>query len=599
MILNYIKSNFKHVVVIDFEFSKPDGEIPRLVCMVARDLIHNKTKKIWLVGKKPKFPYPIDETLFVAHYSEAEVCCMLEWGLPAPKYIYDTFVEERKLMNGLVSGKGAFGLIGVCERYGIKGVMSSAKKEAWQSYIIKHYPNYPKDKAAGIISYCEEDVNNTTNLFLKQLEKLDLQQRDDFEILSQAIFHGRSMGLCAKIERNGIPVDHELFREFENNFGNIRDLEIKEANKKFDLFIKGTFNHNKFAELIKRLGLESRWPKTDLGKYKTDDKTIYRFSSTVKEMAELRNHLFIINARKLNGYQLGKDNRSRTSLKLYGQITGRTNVSTARNPFGAPRFARTFIHPSKKQVLVYADFKSQEPCIQAYLSKDPKMIAAVESGDCYLHTAKFVKAVPESATKKSYPDEREIYKTSLLAINYGQTPMGLSKKLGLPIYEATKIYETINKTYSVYGDWISGVIAKSMQRKYFETIYGWKYHISPKVRINARRLRNWPIQSCGSEIIRRTMIDVDETGIEISMIVHDAILVHVPRKNFAKTIINLKKTMENSAKKVIGQAIPVETKIIRRHFKQEGIHEEKWKQLYSKYSQAKEVYQKTDKLSAN
>jgi len=57
--------------------------------------------------------------------------------------------------------------------------------------------------------------------------------------------------------------------------------------------------------------------------------------------------------------------------------------------------------------------------------------------------------------------------------------------------------------------------------------------------------------------------------------------------------------MENSAKKVIGQAIPVETKIIRRHFKQEGIHEEKWKQLYSKYSQAKEVYQKTDKLSAN
>ncbi len=43
------------------------------------------------------------------------------------------------------------------------------------------------------------------------------------------------------------------------------------------------------------------------------------------------------------------------------------------------------------------------------------MIEAAESGDCYMHTAKFVKAVPETATKKDYPNAREVYKTSFLA----------------------------------------------------------------------------------------------------------------------------------------------------------------------------------------
>ena len=43
------------------------------------------------------------------------------------------------------------------------------------------------------------------------------------------------------------------------------------------------------------------------------------------------------------GVCLGNDGRSRTDLKMFGQITGRTNVSTKESPFGAPRRMRNLI----------------------------------------------------------------------------------------------------------------------------------------------------------------------------------------------------------------------------------------------------------------
>ena len=71
---------------------------------------------------------------------------------------------------------------------------------------------------------------------------------------------------------------------------------------------------------------------------------------------------------------MGKDKKSRAPLKMFGQITGRTNVSTAINPFGAPRRMRNMIGTSKDKIIAYADWKSQEAVIQAALSQDPNVI---------------------------------------------------------------------------------------------------------------------------------------------------------------------------------------------------------------------------------
>jgi DNA polymerase I len=591
-IFDILLQKFKYIVVIDFEFKQPLGNSPMVVCMVAKDIISQKTHKLWLVGKKKiDFPFPIKDTLFVGHYLAAEVNCMLQLGLEKPFYMWDTWLENKKLYNGkLIKG---FGLVDCCSRYGINYPLD---KEQWRDVILgdkkdrdlMFLPAYSKEDQTGILEYCEVDVVATEQLFKKQITHIEKfnnikDSKGAARLITQTLFHSRAIGVCAQIETNGIPIDEELYDDFQKYFPAIKAKTIEEINGKYDLYVDGVFKETKFAELLKRLGLSNRWPKTPKGKYKQDEKTYEKFKSFVPEIDEIRCAQFIISARKLKGYAVGKDSRSRAALNMFGQKTGRTNVSTAINPFGCPRFARTFVHPDKNKILVYADYKSQEPHIQAKLSGDTVMLEALQSGDVYIGTAKIAKAVPPDATKKSHPVERQIYKVSLLAINYGQEAYGLAAKLGCPLYEAKTIHRNIINAFKTYNAWSEAWTSKGMQRGYFKTMYGWKFHLTFKEICNPRSIKNWPIQSHGSEMIRHAIIDADAAGFEISMCVHDALLIHMDKKGCAEKIKKLKEIMSAASEKVIKYKIPVDVKIIKKHFEQESPDKEKWDSIYKKY----------------
>ncbi len=590
--MNTIFKNFKNVVVYDYEFKAISGNPPEPVCVVYKELHSDKIIKQWLVGGGSTCPFPVHETLFIAHYCNAEVSCDIALGYEKPRYIWDTFVEEKKLLNGKL--KQGYGLVDTALRYGITGVMDKNKKDYWRDTVINNYPNYSDEDKTGIIDYCLEDVLLTEKLFLKQSAALERLDSNFKRVLQQALFHGRSMAITAQIEANGIPLNNDLYNDLDKYYDDVRRQEIEELQKVFDVYELGKFNHKKFEAALAKENLLNRWPKSAAGRLKTDDRTIYRFQEVNEKIMQFRNSKFIIESRTLKGFNVGKDGRSRAPLNLFGQITGRTNVSTAINPFGAPRRMRTIIGTDKEHILVYADWKSQEAVIQAYLSQDQEMIKAISSGDIYLHTAKKVGAVPAAAKRKDYEKERELYKQSFLAIGYGQTAYGLKDKLGISLPKATFIHAQIIKTYNVFQEWTKQITAKAMQRGYFLTKYGWKYWLSDREVQNPRRLLNWPIQSHGSEILRRAMIDLDEEGFEISMIVHDAVLIHMKRKGCAARLRKLKSIMSAAAAKVILSPIPVDLKIIRASFTQDGEHKERWNALYQKLVNAKRGVKKND-----
>ena len=491
--MNTIFKNFKNVVVYDYEFKAISGNPPEPVCVVYKELHSDKIIKQWLVGGGSTCPFPVHETLFIAHYCNAEVSCDIALGYEKPRYIWDTFVEEKKLLNGKL--KQGYGLVDTALRYGITGVMDKNKKDYWRDTVINNYPNYSDEDKTGIIDYCLEDVLLTEKLFLKQSAALERLDSNFKRVLQQALFHGRSMAITAQIEANGIPLNNDLYNDLDKYYDDVRRQEIDELQKVFDVYELGKFNHKKFEAALAKENLLNRWPKSAAGRLKTDDRTIYRFQEVNEKIMQFRNSKFIIESRTLKGFNVGKDGRSRAPLNLFGQITGRTNVSTAINPFGAPRRMRTIIGTDKEHILVYADWKSQEAVIQAYLSQYQEMIKAISSGDIYLHTAKKVGAVPAAAKRKDYEKERELYKQSFLAIGYGQTAYGLKDKLGISLPKATFIHAQIIKTYNVFQEWTKQITAKAMQRGYFLTKYGWKYWLSDREVQNPRRLLNWPIQS--------------------------------------------------------------------------------------------------------
>ena len=82
--------------------------------------------------------------------------CDIVRGITKPTFIWDSFVEEKKMLNGKI--KIGFGLLDTCERYNIKGIMSEAHKTLWRDTIINNYPSYSDEEKKGILEYNLEDV---------------------------------------------------------------------------------------------------------------------------------------------------------------------------------------------------------------------------------------------------------------------------------------------------------------------------------------------------------------------------------------------------------------------------------------------------------
>jgi len=587
---DYIFTYFKNVVVFDFEYSQTPGNNPKPVCCTFKNLKDDKIITHWYLGSDPSFPFDNQETLYICHHAVAEVSCMLELGLEKPDYVWDTLVQDKKLYNGKEKG---FSLLNCCNRYGIETI-TEAQKNIYRDIIISNFPNYTAEEKERIIKYNVSDVVENEALFLAQCEAYEKRDKDFKRILSQAIFHGRSVAVIAKIERNGIPVDYDLYCDMEKYFPQIKQQEIEELQKSCDIYVDNKWNNKKFEIFLAKENLLKNWPKTSTGQPSKDDRTLYRYAAKNPKIQQIRDSKFIIEAKNLKGYQIGEDRRSRSSLNLFGQITGRTNVSTATNPFGAPRRMRNIIGTDKNHILVYADWKSQEAVIQAALSNDSGIREGLNTGDIYLHTAKRANAVPKNAERKDYEKQRELYKQSFLAIAYGQTAFGLKNKLEISEAEAAYLLSVLRNVYPTYFNWIDSLVKASVARGFFETKFGWRYYISDKEATNPRRLMNWPLQSHGSEILRRAIIDLDKKDFEISMPVHDAVLVHMPRKNCAAKIRELKSIMSEAAYKVIGTHIQVDTKIIRKNFTQDKEHQERWEKLFQKLLIAKGGVLKAD-----
>ena len=585
MLPEFFKINFTDGIYIwDTEYRQPSGENPTVVCMVLKNILDGCTYRI--SGKDlKKFPVPItDDSLFVTHYAPAEINSMLSLGFKKPKFIFDTFVESKKLYWGKQDGF-AFNQLDCCRRYGIKGVMSKEYKDDMRDLIIEN-ETYTKKQMTDIIEYCEEDVLTLEKLFYKILEDYEREGADAATVLTQSTFHGRAMGVCAQIETNGIPMNTELFNDFNEHFPNIKNDIIVEANKTLNVFDENNkFKKDKFTDLVIKLGMQDSWPRSDkTKKFKEDKDTLKKFKY-IPEIQLLRETLDFSKANNLKGYEVGSDGRSRTNLNMFGQITGRTNVSTSRSPYSAPKWLRGFIGPDENKVLGEFDWAAQEAGIMAYLSKDQNMIKDFETGNLYLICAIKNGAAPVDAIKATHKEVRTQYKVALLGCGYGQTSFGLKYALKIPVYEAETIIQNIKKTYPDFFKWNEAVCCGATSRGYFKTKYGWRYWI-PKI-YKPNTLKNWLMQAHGSEVLRRAMIAVDEAGIEISMIMHDALLVHVDRKGCAGKFKQVQCIMEQAAKDVLGAVIPVEIKIIKKEYKLDDGPQEKWNRIMSIYNKSR------------
>ena len=583
MIVETLNENFEYLCVVDTEFKgdQDKGEINDPICVVIKELKSGQVHRF--SGPKLKLPYPANKTLWIAHNVIAEAQTFLSYGIKLPKYWWDTLIEDRKLKFGKVQSHS---LLAACGRYGIQTISEDLKKYFINKIILAN-ETYTDEQMSKILDYCESDVEAGAALFLEQCKEIEKIKKFDGPemIISQALFSGAAVACTAQVEFNGNHLNLELLKKIDDAFPYVKRKMIDELNAELDVYENDVLKQNKFDAWIERIGLADVWPLTITGQYKTDEKTLDTYKDAHPDIRKFKLAQMFIGARKLKGFIVGPDGKARCSYRMYGLKTGRTNPSTAKHPFNAPKAMRNLIKAPKNKIMVNFDYRSQEVAIAAYLSQDPNMMAAVQKTDPYIHIAKLNKAVPDNATKKSHKAIRNLYKTTTLAALYGQGAVNMSKRMNLIIDYGQELFVKIKNTFPTYFAWAKTMFDKAIVNGYAETKFGWRYYFKPGELYNPRTFYNFPIQAHGSEMLRRALIDLTTAGIEVNALIHDGIVITLNRKNFRKEFIKAKKILINASIAILNEDsstnnfCDVDFQTIRSGFIQEDADQNKFNRI--------------------
>ena len=169
---------FRTIVVVDFEYEIDDGDLPRVLCMVAyvldANLRHVGTIRLWRgeFGSTPPFDIGPD-TLVVGYSLWAEMTCFLVLGWRFPVHVYDLHTAYLATSNILlpydpdeVRKKPRKRLSDACRAYGIEGWENIDKPEMAKAIGEGRWREYGRE---AVLQYCEEDVRASAELLRRQL----------------------------------------------------------------------------------------------------------------------------------------------------------------------------------------------------------------------------------------------------------------------------------------------------------------------------------------------------------------------------------------------------------------------------------------------
>jgi hypothetical protein len=535
--------------MVDFEFGTDVDGLPVPVCLVAWELKSGRKIRLWRdeFGEVP--PYPVDETtLFVAYYASAELGCHLALGWPLPERVLDLYVEFRNLTNGLPTVAGN-GLLGALTYYGLDGI-DAAEKDDMRRLILSGGA-WSEQETKAILEYCQSDVAALNKLLPVMVAKLDLPR---------ALLRGRFMAAAARMERNGIPLDAELFMRLKRCWLAIQERLIAAVDRDYGIYDGRTFKQDKFDAWLAQQGIP--WPRLPTGKLDLRDDTFREMARAYPCIAPLHELRATLSQLRLMELAVGLDARSRTVLWAFKSKTGRNQPSNKKFVFGPATWLRGLIKPPPGYAVAYIDWEQQEFGIAAALSGDANMLEAYVSGDPYLAFAKQADAVPPHATKATHAAEREQFKQCSLAVQYGMGANSLAQRIGQPTWRGRELLSLHRSTYSTFWTWSDASVDCAMLTGALPTVFGWTLHIDTKP--NERSVRNFPMQANGAEMLRLALCMATEEGLEVCAPIHDAVLIAAPLDKIEADVARMQEIMAEASRIVLGGfALRSEAKIVR------------------------------------
>ena len=549
-----------------------DGDPITPLCFVAHEMRSGRTIRLHqrelCANVFP--PYRLDAgALLVTYMATAEFGVHIAQGWGQPACALDAYVEFRHYANdGAIKAadreKGFYSLAGALRRF-CEPELDTARKMDMRDRILQG-PPFTTGEEQAILDYCEDDVHALARLLPHIVPTI--------RSLPHALFRAKFQWAMAQAERRGVPIDSRGLARIRQHWNGLQLDLVTEIDRPFGIYEiadgKPHWRKENFAAYVRRNGMA--WPRHESGALDETDQTFREMAGKYPQIEPLRELRYSLSKLRLNDLQVGSDGRNRTLLGAYGTKTARNAPSNSKYVFGPAKWLRFLITPPPGQVLIHRDYCQQEVRIAAVLSGDAELLKACESGDVYLGIAGQLGFISESMSLAELKAVRTLFKTVVLGIQYGLGALSLAIRTGISLYEAGEILARLRARFRVFEDWTKRVADRAGLDMEISTPLGWVMQCPPG--INPRTVRNFPIQSSGSEVLHVACVLAERRGIRLVAPVHDAIMAEAPIEQAEEVSTALDRTMRDAAAVVLGgYELPTDVQMVRpgqRYFDERG-----------------------------
>lgn len=217
---------------------------------------------------------------------------------------------------------------------------------------------------------------------------------------------------------------------------------------------------------------------------------------------------------------------------------------------------RVFIS-SEKSKLISLDYNQIELRLLSHIANIEDMKKAFHADeDIHANTAKLIFGEP--IDKISATKQRRQAKAINFGIIYGISAFGLAKQLSIETKEATIFIDEYHKRFPGIKVYMEKIVKECRISGYVSSLFGRKISIPDINQKNylvrsyaERQAINGPIQASAADIIKRSMLKVDDLindkypKVKLLLQVHDELILESPSEMVDEVIADLTKVMEN------------------------------------------------------
>ena len=428
----------------------------------------------------------------------------------------------------------------------------------------------PLEQAA---DYAAEDADVTMKLQQVLWEKLSKEPTLEklFKEMELPL-----LGVLSRMERRGVLIDSDaLFlqsNEIANRLSELEEQAYVLAGQPFNLA-----STKQLQEILfDKLGLPVI-QKTPKGAPSTNEEVLEELAFSHELPKVLVEHRGLSKLKstytdKLPQMVNPQTGRVHTSYHQAVTATGRLSSSDPnlqnipiRNEEGR-RIRQAFI-AREGFTVVAADYSQIELRIMAHLSQDQGLINAFTQGkDIHRSTAAEIFGV---ALDEVTSEQRRNAKAINFGLIYGMSAFGLSRQLGIGRADAQSYMDLYFKRYPGVQTFMHDIREKAKAQGYVETLFGRRLYLPDINSSNGMRRKaaervaiNAPMQGTAADIIKRAMIQLDQTlqndpDIAMIMQVHDELVFEVRSEKVAFYSELIKTQMENAADLVVPLIVEV------------------------------------------